>query len=792
MSEQSNDALTPPLGGEVHIEPHGVPGTSGHLAGELKRPRDEHFSSSAMWLSSAGGSDVHVAFRAELVVEEQHQYQLDIQASSNFRLWVDGHATVCGPLRYAPSIPEFHSQTLLLAAGTHSLAVHAVAESLTNRMSASLPSFVWLRLRTQQDEVVPLKWVARRLVEYAQTGLRISPLLGWMEWRDQPLDPGWRTSAVADMGWTPVDRVDGLDLVLGDPTPSSISLPQWPLVQPTKVSSGVYRDTYPGYRWDDPAVQFLLADPDPDPRDDADGFWVRYDLGRIRIGSLEFTIEAEAPAEVTVAYSERLGPDNRPAPVVALSAGPTRMIQHFSVGPGAERIEPLQAIGGRWVEVRVQSTAPAKICEPLFRERDFLGAPTGAIQTGDAALERIWAVGIETLRASAEDALVDSVRERGEWVGDVVSSALEMLSIGWGDLRLGRRALLHAAAGAREDGLVAGCGPGELLYLGTYAAQWVTACVRCAELEGDTDVLRELEEPARHNMTALVALVNGDGSNSLPWTFVDWGYKSRNEVADVAVLCHVIQALDSWIRWQELLHSGVEVLEWHQQRDRLAGIVRAEIDKNAGELGYHASTLAALVGLMDSDVAAKVVHQQLSKGFPFNPNGSRLRDGTQAKSDAVTPYFTNYSMRLLFESGDADSVHDLWRRGWGWMLERGATTWWEVFDDRWSQCHYWSSAPTWQMSRYLLGMWPSLDASGPVIDIAVYPGSLPLASGRVPLPRGGVAKVQWSRVGDAIEYNLITDGPVVLRTRSGLMSMRAGSNRLILERAGVEVAFRVA
>jgi len=224
----------------------------------------------------------------------------------------------------------------------------------------------------------------------------------------------------------------------------------------------------------------------------------------------------------------------------------------------------------------------------------------------------------------------------------------------------------------------------------------------------------------------------------------------------------------------------------------LAGIVRAEIDKNAGQLGYHASTLAALVGLMDSDVAAKVVHQQLSKGFPFNPNGTRLRDGTQAKSDAVTPYFTNYSMRLLFESGDADSVHDLWRRGWGWMLERGATTWWEVFDDRWSQCHYWSSAPTWQMSRYLLGMWPSLDASGPVIDIAVYPGSLPLASGRVPLARGGVAKVQWSRVGDAIEYNLIIDVPVVLRTNSGLMSMRVGSHRLILERAGAEVAFRVA
>ena len=51
---------------------------------------------------------------------------------------------------------------------------------------------------------------------------------------------------------------------------------------------------------------------------------------------------------------------------------------------------------------------------------------------------------------------------------------------------------------------------------------------------------------------------------------------------------------------------------------------------------------------------------------------------------------------MLFESGEADFVLDQYRACWGWALGEGRTTWVEVFDTRWTHCHQWAGAPTWQ------------------------------------------------------------------------------------------------
>jgi alpha-L-rhamnosidase len=52
----------------------------------------------------------------------------------------------------------------------------------------------------------------------------------------------------------------------------------------------------------------------------------------------------------------------------------------------------------------------------------------------------------------------------------------------------------------------------------------------------------------------------------------------------------------------------------------------------------------------------------------------------------------------------------------------------EVFDTRWSHCHPWAGCPTWQMSRYLLGLHPRLDRGPGQFDFRLEPGSLARAS----------------------------------------------------------------
>lgn len=100
---------------------------------------------------------------------------------------------------------------------------------------------------------------------------------------------------------------------------------------------------------------------------------------------------------------------------------------------------------------------------------------------------------------------------------------------------------------------------------------------------------------------------------------------------------------------------------------------------------------------------------------------------------------------------------------WGWALEDDRKTWVEVFDTRWSHAHQWAGAPTWQLSRYVLGLVPRYDLGKNHYVLNFHPGSLARAVGSLPLADGaGEIQVQWSRQDDGIRYSLTTPQPIWL------------------------------
>ena len=410
------------------FEPHGVPGTHGRPFAPIHRAFDQDAFGDAFWVADPPREDdLHVAFVADLVLRAATRFALDSQASSVYRIWADGELVVDGPLRFAPAVPEFDRRVLDLSAGEHRIAVRAIGEGLTTRAAAPVPAFIWVRL-AQDDGPIELEWRGRVLDEMRPTGLESAH--SWAGWSGSPTPlsttGAWiarprSTGHPSPVVHTPVQRWEW-----EAPTDAPLAMPVPLRMKPS--AHGRFRDTYTGYEFDDPVVQFLLADATPGPDDDIDGSWMRYDLGRIRIGRVELTVNCDRPAEVLIAYADRLTPDGRPAPVAALSAGPTRFLQRFTVPDGSSRIEPMQSLGARYVEVRVRTRGHAAIVDETFVERDHLGEPMGAFHSGDPLLDRIWMVGLDTLRASAEDFLVDSVRERGEWIGDVVTAGLPLLT----------------------------------------------------------------------------------------------------------------------------------------------------------------------------------------------------------------------------------------------------------------------------------------------------------------------------------------------------------------------------
>ena len=83
--------------------------------------------------------------------------------------------------------------------------------------------------------------------------------------------------------------------------------------------------------------------------------------------------------------------------------------------------------------------------------------------------------------------------------------------------------------------------------------------------------------------------------------------------------------------------------------------------------------------------------------------------------------------------------------GWETMLDLHCTTWCENPDSPRSECHGWSSAPAYEFSAMVLGVYPTEDGYASV-RIKPHVGDLGLtwAKGTVPTPYG-VISVAWEK-----------------------------------------------
>jgi hypothetical protein len=632
-------------------------------------------------------------------------------------------------------------------------------------MLAGLDPFLWLRAIDGAGEELAVDWVAGELSGRPRTHVRTSPLLGWVEWCDTAAEGDWRATTPLD--WTapePVAR--GVGAIAGRQAP--VPLRDEPMAPYERGRLHERRASifFPGTELDDPVAQMMTTDLAPPDGEPADGTWERYDLGRIRSGTVRLTVDGQPGALVTIAMAERLF-DGRVIPV--LTPGRTCVVSCFTLRGGPQEIEPLSIQGGRYVEVRIADRSErTRVVEAVFAERDGLGEPAGRFSCGDERLDRVWSVGIETARAAASDAMIDSIRERAQWTGDTLTVGLELGGVGWHDLALFRQAIYHAAECANADGLVAGCSPGDVIYLSTFSCYWVSAVLRYVELSGDASVLGELLPAARASVGSLHRRLTDDGRfPGAPWPFVDWGHRPPEDAADPAFLAIVLVAARDLARWEAFL--GEPDADSRALAGRLESLVRALLPREAGtsswrELGFHATVWALRCGLVaggQREDALRSLEEHFLRCFPNDPHGTRLRDATVRDPDVITPFFGHFSLDVLLNAGRVDFVLDQWRTCWGWMLDRGARTWLEVFDEGWSHCHFWSGCPTWQMSRYLLGLWPRGDRGLGEADLRLTPGSLDHAAGAVPF-HGGVAEIAWERDGDGIAWRVKPSRPLVL------------------------------
>ena len=720
------------------------------------------------------GIDRHVLVQGTFELGTDADIQIDVHSTSWFNTFLDEAWWMDGPHRFTPSRREFSRHCRHFSAGVHTLLFHVRVNGVATRIANPQPPRFFAELEAD-GKPVDVEWNVCRSDAYESEKARLTGVLGWIEWCDTRKSPGewivpeWEAQSRGLFKLNDVRPVERIARELQPMAVGELTLARGESFNPLVGWNVFMRNLKPH-------------------RQHVQGLWRRYDLGRVRLAYPKFTLDLPAGAVVEFAYNEYLD-QGRVCPVVFQSGSSTCFMDHYVACGGVQTFCPSEPRGMRFLEVHVlcDATEQIRFIEETVDERLWYSAePDGSFSCNDELLNRIWSVGVDTLRCCYEDTPTDTpVRERGQWLGDVTAAGLDSLQAAYRDLSPVRRMLVQAAQYPEPDGLVCGMVPGMGMLIPAFCCQWISSTIHYVELTGDRSVLNELFEAARTNMTAL----HGYSKNGLllqvrdVWNFIDWGYQTPSSPfsgidpdfrktlkEDLALSFNWHRALKDWMRWAEI--TGREAGPFDEALSECEAALRRELEVARDDwqvFGFHATVLGLLSGLMtleQSVVAVAFVKQHVASCFPNDLTAPVVYCENIMAQKVFTPYFAHWIFDALIQHGEMQFVQDQIRTFWGWFLEQGVTTWPEAFDLRWSHSHQYSSCPTWQLSRYALGLHPRFDRGMDCYDLNLNAGSLMQASGRLPSPSGSL-DIKWKKQAGSVHWTLKTDRPLQVRLQDG-------------------------
>ena len=162
--------------------------------------------------------------------------------------------------------------------------------------------------------------------------------------------------------------------------------------------------------------------------------------------------------------------------------------------------------------------------------------------------------------------------------------------------------------------------------------------------------------------------------------------------------------------------------------DQQAGLYRNT--PNTREFSQHTTLWAILSGAVSGKEAGELMDRTFDGHVPV----------------AVCSFSMSYYMFRALELAERyDQYAARQLQGWETMLDWHCTTWCENPDSPRSECHGWSSAPIYEFSSMVLGVYPTSDGFGSVrIKPYVHSFDLTWAKGTVPTPHGTIA-VSWEK-----------------------------------------------
>lgn len=417
---------------------------------------------------------------------------------------------------------------------------------------------------------------------------------------------------------------------------------------------------------------------------------------------------------------------------------------------------------------------------PYVAETHYPVGRVAFLNSSDEVLNKIWQISERTTRLCMQQYYEDGIKRDGLlWIGDCRIQAISNYAL-FGDCDLIKKCLKYFAETMDSQGRISCCGCisgahqhpeninymwsdqydrgddyepsfiatlGESLFYLSYMADFTSAVGEYYEYSHDDAFLAEIWGFVVRNMDYVCSRIWREDDpespffprakcmDGRPWDIFSDG---------ASVSGSIVSAIDRYIHLAEVVGDSENLGKAREYRDTLLTYIKNELVSPDGTMYYRspvygdvyisqvAQALAILGGYGDRDAIRDFyLYHTCDDGV------AKVKEGMDR----------TYNLMGMFECGLHDEAVDNIRSGWGYMVERGATTAWENFEEDYtpgserkyatSRCHGWSGSPPHFFNRYILGVRPLTDG-WTCVRVSPNISGLEFAEGTVPTVHGDI------------------------------------------------------
>lgn len=421
-----------------------------------------------------------------------------------------------------------------------------------------------------------------------------------------------------------------------------------------------------------------------------------FDFGRELVGFLELEFYSDCEQTVTVTYSEYLTDKGE---VERFTGNRDFSVEYRAVKGRNLYLNPFRRLGLRYLRIASEKSA-LNIIYAGIREVSYPLKEIVAFRARNPLEQRIYDTSVATLRCCMHDHYEDCPRR--EQALYAMDSRNQMLCgyYAFKEYPFARANLVLLAKSQRADGLLGICSPitpTTEICIPSFSLIYPVQVWEYIKFSGDESILSEVFSCVKRIMQSFIGRIDESGlipdfTGGLYWNFYEWKPGSEGTLGranhelryHLLLNCFFLYALRYY---KKLTAQFGESFDFDESGMRKA--IRERFCKNGtfvlgDEYAYPTQlglALAILSGVADYSYAEQI------------KSVSGVGEATLSMKMIV------YDALLAADGKNLDYVIKDIERDYGYMLDNGATTFWETiegykdFDNAGSLCHGWSAIP---------------------------------------------------------------------------------------------------